>query len=466
MLWGWVRRWRQEGHLDDAIALLGLDAEGAAQERSEELEPEARIKALKRLATALEARDPYTHGHSRRVARYSAMIAKKLDVPAAEVAKIRLAAAVHDVGKLVVPLTILNKPGKLTDEEFAVIKRHAPVGAEMVSRVGDDELTQIVAHHHERLDGSGYPSRLSGSEIPLGARIVAVADTFDALTSTRAYRPAKRHRDVFRILREEAGTQLDPLAVQAFCSAYSGFRGIAAWSIVSGAPQRLLFPLGGHAPVAGGTLTAKALAVLATAAATGGIVKGPSFNDPRDTSASPTGLPAIAAIGAAAQGAGSPAPERKSAALPARGAKPGQSPSKASAGISAEEDANRGSAPGQGDEPSGGDGPGPSPDPGSLPGADPPPIPRDPTSGPRQVVERRLDRVGDKSGQLPRTSRGACGAARAARGTAARGTGVADPRDTRAAPAAPAAAQPSSSSMFEGCRCSFACSSGSADWAI
>ena len=227
MLWGWLRRWRLERHLGDAVALLGLDTKGV-RERSDELDPEARIKALKRLATALEARDPYTHGHSRRVARYSTMIAKKLGVPAADVAKIRLAATVHDVGKLVVPLAILNKPGRLTDEEFEVIKRHAPVGADMVSRIGDDELTQIVAHHHERLDGSGYPSQLSGGEIPLGARIIAVADTFDALTSTRAYRPAKRHRDVFRILREEAGTQLDPLAVQAFSRCYSGFWGIAS----------------------------------------------------------------------------------------------------------------------------------------------------------------------------------------------------------------------------------------------
>ena len=166
------------------------------------------------------------------------MIAKKLGVPAAEVARIRLAATLHDVGKLVVPPAVLNKPGRLTEVELGVVERHAPVGADMVSPIGDDELTRIVAGHHERLDGTGYPSRLSGNEIPLGARIIAVADTFDALTSTRIYKPAKRHRDVFRILGEEMGTQLDPVAVQAFSRCYSGFRGIAAWSIVSGAPQR------------------------------------------------------------------------------------------------------------------------------------------------------------------------------------------------------------------------------------
>ncbi len=161
MLWGWLRRRRAEQELGDAVALLGIDAKGVS-ERADRLDPETRINALRRLVAALEARDPYTHGHSRRVARYSTMIAKKLDLPAAEVAKIRLAATVHDVGKLVVPLAILNKPGKLTEKEFAVIKRHAPVGADMIRPMGDDELTQIVAHHHERLDGSGYPSQLAG----------------------------------------------------------------------------------------------------------------------------------------------------------------------------------------------------------------------------------------------------------------------------------------------------------------
>jgi putative nucleotidyltransferase with HDIG domain len=398
MVWGWLRRWRQEGQLGNVVALLGLDTK-RVRERSEELDPEMRIKALKQLATALEARDPYTHGHSRRVARYSTMIAKKLGVPAADVSKIRLAAAVHDVGKLVVPLAILNKPGKLTDEEFEVIKRHAPVGAEMVSRIGDDELTQIVAHHHERLDGSGYPSRLSGSEIPLGARIIAVADTFDALTSTRAYRPAKRHRDVFRILHEEAGTQLDPLAVQAFSRCYSGFWGIGAWSIVSGTPQRVLFPLGTQAPVAGGSLTAKALAVLAATAATGGFVAGSSLTDPRDTSADPTGVPALAAVGPGAHGVEHAGPQGGSAELAARGGKQAGNPSsKGDPGTGAEE----GGSPSDEPDPSGGSGS--LPDPGNLPGTDAPANPGNPASNARELVEQPLERVGEQSGQLQEQS--------------------------------------------------------------
>jgi putative nucleotidyltransferase with HDIG domain len=394
MLWGWLRRWRLERQLGDAVALLRLDIDDV-RERIDELDPETRIRALKKLATSLEARDPYTHGHSRRVARYSTMIAKRLGVPAADVAKIRLAATVHDVGKLVVPLAILNKPGKLTVEELGVIERHAPVGADMVSRIGDDELTQMVAHHHERLDGSGYPSQLSGREIPPGARIIAVADTFDALTSTRAYRPAKRHRDAFRILREDAGTQLDPLAVQAFSRCYSGFRGIAAWSIVSGAPQRVLFPLGTQAPVAGGTLTAKALAVLATAVATGSIVTG-SLTDPQDTSANPAGVPALAAVGAGAHGVESAGPEGRSAELPARGDKHGENPSNGGSSGGAGEDGSGSDEPSRNDEPSG-DEPESLPDPGKLPGTD---VPANPGSNTGQLVERQLEGLREQSGQL------------------------------------------------------------------
>jgi putative nucleotidyltransferase with HDIG domain len=393
MLWGWLRRRRLEGRLGSVTALLGLDTKGAS-ERSDELDPESRIRALKRLANTLEARDPYTHGHSRRVARYSTMIAKKLGVPAADLAKVRLAAALHDVGKLAVPVAILNKPGKLTDEEFRVIKLHATIGAEMVSQIGDEELTEIVAHHHERLDGSGYPSQLSDSQIPLGARIIAVADTFDALTSTRAYRPAKRHRDVFRILDEEAGIRLDPLAVEAFSRCYSGFRGIATWSIVSGAPQRALLPLGSQAPGAGGTLTAKALAVLAATAATGSIVTGSSLTDPRDTSADPAAVQALAVVGAGANGVPNAVPERTSAAPGARLEEQPQGPSQGGPGSGAADGESRG------DQPSGNDEPAPLPDPGTPPGTDALTNPGDPGGNAGQLVDDQLERAGGQPEQL------------------------------------------------------------------
>ncbi len=266
MIWGWVRRWRAERKLDGAMSLLGL----GDREMRTRLDPGVRVDVLEDLATSLEARDPYLHGHSRRVARYAAMIAAKMDLPEETVRKVRTAAAVHDVGKLETPLAVLNKPGHLTDEEFDVIKLHAPRGAEMVSDLGDTELTEMVAHHHERLDGTGYPSRLAGEAIPLGARIIAVADTFDALTSTRAYRPARRHKVALGILRAEAGTQLDPEAVEAFDRCYAGsFGGLTVWALFAGLPHRLWSPVESQLQVASGTAMSKAMTIVATTAATG-----------------------------------------------------------------------------------------------------------------------------------------------------------------------------------------------------
>jgi putative nucleotidyltransferase with HDIG domain len=278
MLWGWIRRVRTERRLSGARALLLDDGTG--------LKPGVKIDVLKDLASSLESRDPYTHGHSRRVARYATMIAKKMDLSADEVQKVRTAAAVHDVGKLEIPLSVLNKPGRLTDEEFDVIKTHAPLGAEMVSDLGDRELTEMVAHHHERLDGSGYPSRLAGTDIPLGARIIAVADTFDALTSTRAYRPAKRHKDALGILHSEAGTQLDPLVVSAFDRCYAGsFGGITAWALLAGLPHRLWAPLESQLHAAGGTAMSKAMTIMARAASTPTCTRTPAGTT---TAATPT----------------------------------------------------------------------------------------------------------------------------------------------------------------------------------
>jgi hypothetical protein len=231
MLWGWLRRIRTERRLESARWLLG---------RMGELDTVRRTELLERLSGALEARDSYTHGHSRRVTRHSFRIARQLGLSDEEAARIRTAAAVHDVGKIETPRDVLNKPGRLTDEEFAVVKRHPVDGAKMVAAIGDDELTSIVLHHHERLDGGGYPAGLVGGQIPLGARVIAVADTFDALTSNRPYRPGCRHKKALDILRKESGTQLDPDVVAAFLGYYSGRRVIPWWSTVAAAPSRLV----------------------------------------------------------------------------------------------------------------------------------------------------------------------------------------------------------------------------------
>jgi len=181
-------------------------------------------QVMERLGAALEARAPGAEGHARRVARYAAGIAREVGLSREQVARIRRAAALHDIGKLETPAALVNKAGPLSEEEFAIVKRHAAVGARLVVGFGDEELAAIVRHHHERVDGSGYPDGLVGAQIPFGARIVAVADTFDALTSTRPYRTAKRHREALDLIRAEAGAQLDPEVVGAFRRYHSGPR--------------------------------------------------------------------------------------------------------------------------------------------------------------------------------------------------------------------------------------------------
>lgn len=277
MIWGWLRRLRNERRISRAAELLGDNVE---------LPTEQQIAYFKQLANALEARDPYTHGHTRRVTAHAVAIAERLGLSRDQIAKIRTAAAIHDIGKLNTPREVLNKPGQLSDEEFAVIKRHPAEGAEMAARLGDPDITAMVLHHHERLDGTGYPGRLAGETIPLGARIIAVADTFDAITSKRPYRGASSHKKGMTILDKEAGTQLDPEAVKAFRSHYSGLRGVAIGSLVSSGPGQLLPWRWGLSSVAP---AAKSLAAVAIAGALGttaaGLAKPAPAAQPRPVAA-------------------------------------------------------------------------------------------------------------------------------------------------------------------------------------
>jgi putative nucleotidyltransferase with HDIG domain len=181
---------------------------------------------LERVVRTLEIRVPGMRGHSRRVAVYAALTAQRIGLDRPEVERVRRAAAIHDVGKIEVPAEILNSQDDLEDEEFARIQRHAVVGAAIVAELGDEELTAIVRHHHERFDGRGYPDGLAGGEIPIGARIVAVADTFDAVTSVRPYRPPLTHPEALELIEAEAGAQLDPAVVAAFRVHCSGLRGV------------------------------------------------------------------------------------------------------------------------------------------------------------------------------------------------------------------------------------------------
>lgn len=173
---------------------------------------------LRSLVTAIEAKDAYTRGHAERVSKLTTMIARELGFHEREVRNIRIAALMHDVGKLVVSTAILTKPGKLTDEEYEHMKWHPIFGCEVIEEIDflrDGEAVNAVRHHHERLDGRGYPDNLFGDDVPLTARVVMVADAFDSMTSTRTYRFAKSVDDGLKELRRCAATQFDPLCISA-----------------------------------------------------------------------------------------------------------------------------------------------------------------------------------------------------------------------------------------------------------
>jgi putative nucleotidyltransferase with HDIG domain len=180
------------------------------------------LSTIETLAMAVDAKDQITHGHIRRVQVYAVELAKRLGVNEASQLKAREPAALlHDMGKLAIPEHILNKPGKLTPAEFETMKRHADIGADLLSSIRFPyPVVPIVRHHHEYWNGQGYPSGISGTDIPLGARILSVVDCFDALNSDRPYRPRLSVSEAFAILRERRGTMYDPLVVDQFLSAY------------------------------------------------------------------------------------------------------------------------------------------------------------------------------------------------------------------------------------------------------
>ena len=175
------------------------------------------FQSLLGLANALEAKDEYTRGHSNRVAALARRLALEAGLAVREADVIAQSGLLHDLGKIGVPESILRKPGPLTEEEWAVMRRHPLTGAQIVAPLeffSDGAL--IVRHHHERDDGSGYPDGLSGERIPIGARIVAVADVYDALTSERPYRPALTHAVALDRLATEAGRTLDARLTRLF----------------------------------------------------------------------------------------------------------------------------------------------------------------------------------------------------------------------------------------------------------
>jgi putative nucleotidyltransferase with HDIG domain len=180
---------------------------------------QAYLQFIETMAQALDARDPYTAGHSQRVSDFSTAIARAMALPAEEVEVIRIGALLHDIGKIGVADAVLQKPDRLTNEEFELIKLHPQIGKRILERVGRfQDYLPIVELHHENQDGSGYPYGLEGTEIPIGARIVHVSDAYDAMTSSRAYRTAMPQERVLGILRSCATTQFDPDIVEIWLS--------------------------------------------------------------------------------------------------------------------------------------------------------------------------------------------------------------------------------------------------------
>ena len=193
----------------DVIELAELKRLASGPDRA------ARFRAAASLARAVDARDVYTGSHSQRVADLAARTARRLGLPDEDIELTRLAASLHDLGKLAIPEEILRKPGPLTEPERMVLERHPQIGFRMLESLGVDPVADWVLHHHERWDGSGYPDGLPGDQIPLGARIIFVADAYDAMTSERVYRRRVAPEHAIAELERCAGSQFDPEIVAA-----------------------------------------------------------------------------------------------------------------------------------------------------------------------------------------------------------------------------------------------------------
>jgi len=176
------------------------------------------VHTAQALAEAINSRDPYTGGHTKRVAEYSLELARALGMTEKEKEKLRLAAVLHDVGKIGIDDAILRKGGALSHGEEESMRKHPEIGAKILGFVEEmREVVPAILYHHERLDGTGYPAGLSGEAIPLHAKIIAIADTFDALTTDRPYRDALDKRTALEELKTKAGTHFDPFLVDVFC---------------------------------------------------------------------------------------------------------------------------------------------------------------------------------------------------------------------------------------------------------
>jgi putative nucleotidyltransferase with HDIG domain len=197
----------------------------AAIEDGQERLQRANVEFIESLASALDARDPYTAGHSRRVSQYACSLAQAIGLSPAQTHEIRIGALLHDIGKIGISDAILQKPGRLDPEEDRIIRQHPTIGHRILEGVhGFQSYLEVVELHHENWDGSGYPRGLIGEDTPLAARVVKIADAWDAMTSDRPYRQGMSRNQALAMLRKGAGTQMDPVIADVFCSLWGSDR--------------------------------------------------------------------------------------------------------------------------------------------------------------------------------------------------------------------------------------------------
>lgn len=218
------------GNLDIALPENGQDEVALLAHRLNQLaatlyseREEMLLSAIESLVAALEAKDTYAYGHSSQVSAIAHAIARQIGLPEQDLFSVRIAALLHDIGKIGIPDQVLNKPGRMDDEERRLIEQHPEIGAKILAGIPAlSRVTEMVKHHHARWDGKGYPEALVGEKIPLGARIIAVADTYQAMTSDRPYRKGLTPDHALTELRRCAGSQFDPALVEAFAQIWPG----------------------------------------------------------------------------------------------------------------------------------------------------------------------------------------------------------------------------------------------------
>ena len=274
MIWSWCRLQKAERRIE-----RGLRTAATAENHDEQLH------VLHDLADALESKDPYTRGHSRRVERHSFETGVAMGLSLEDVELLRMSAALHDVGKIRIPNSVLHKTGPLTEEERALVQEHPTVGASMVAIIHVEQIVDAVRHHHERWDGGGYPAGVAGTEIPLFSRVIAVADSYDAIRSNRSYRTGASRDEAVRVLSDQAGRQFDAGVVEAFLTTLPAHsRAVAAFTSLATGPGALWRYLGQLFQRFGSTALAPALGAAGTAVILG------------STSLLTPGLPAVSAM--------------------------------------------------------------------------------------------------------------------------------------------------------------------------